>query len=65
MLLTLNIRKWLFFVGLTAIMLSFILDNNFATDFPPGTVPEPNILALLGIGGAVAMLVSLFRRPRK
>jgi hypothetical protein len=64
MLLTLQFRKWLFLVGLAAILLSLVLDGTFATDAPV-EVPEPNILALMGIGGAVAVLLSLFRGPRK
>jgi hypothetical protein len=64
MLLAPQIRLWLFFGGLTAIMLSFILDGTFATDVAV-PVPEPNILALMGVGGAVAVLLSLFRGPRK
>ena len=64
MLRTLQFRKWLLLVGLAAILLSLVLDGTFATD-PPVEVPEPNILALMGIGGAVAVLLSLFRGPRK
>lgn len=57
-------RKWLFFIGMSAIVLSVVLDTTFATD---GTnqVPEPNILALMGVGGAAAVLLSLFKRTRK
>jgi len=57
-------RKWLFFIGLSAILLSILLDSTFATD-PPVPVPEPNVLALMGVGGAAVVLLSLFRRPRK
>lgn len=60
-----HIRKWIFFTGLSAIMLSVVLDSTFARDGLPTAVPEPNILALMGIGGAVAVLLSLFKRPRK
>jgi hypothetical protein len=63
MLLELQLRKWLLLTGLTAILLSLVLDGTFATD--PVEVPEPNILALVGIGGAVAVMLSIFRRPRK
>lgn len=63
MVLTPHIRKWLFSIGVMAIMFSVILDAGFATD--PVDVPEPNILALMGIGGAVAVLLSIFRGPRK
>jgi PEP-CTERM motif len=64
MVLTSHIRKGLFFVGLAAIMFSIVMDRTFATD-GIATVPEPSVLALLGISGAVAVLVSLFRGPRK
>ena len=64
MLLALQFRKWLLLAGLAAIILSLVLDGTFATDGPV-PVPEPNILALMGIGGAVAVLLSLFRGPRK
>jgi hypothetical protein len=51
-------------LGLAAIVMSVVLDGTFATDgITP--VPEPNILALMGIGGAVAILASIFRGPRK
>lgn len=62
MLLLSHLRKWLFFIGLTAILLSVMLDSSFATD--ETSVPEPNMLALMGIGGAVAVLMSFFRGPR-
>jgi branched-subunit amino acid transport protein len=64
MLLTSHFRKWLFFVGFAAIMFSIVMDSTFATD-GIATVPEPSVLALVGISGAVAVLVSLLRRPRK
>jgi hypothetical protein len=56
-------RKLLFFIGISVIMLSVVLDSTFATD--PVEVPEPNILALMGVGGAAVLLISLFKRPRK
>ena len=59
----LHIRKWLFFLGLAAIMLSVILDGSFASDAVE--LSEPSLLALMGVGGAVALLISLFRGPRK
>ena len=64
MLLALQFRKWLLLAGLAAILLSLVLDGTYATDVIV-EVPEPNILALMGIGGAVAVLLSLFRGPRK
>ena len=64
MLLALQFRKWLLLAGLATIILSLVLDGTFATDTTV-PVPEPNILALMGIGGAVAVLLSLFRGRRK
>ena len=64
MLVVPHSRKWLFFVGLFVIALSIVLDSTYATDGPV-PVPEPNILALTGVGGVALVLVSLFRRPRK
>jgi hypothetical protein len=64
MLLTSHFRKWLFFVGFAAIMFSIVMDSTFATG-GIATVPEPSVLALVGRSGAVAVLVSLLRRPRK
>jgi hypothetical protein len=63
MVSVLHARRWLFFIGLSAILLSVVLDSTFATDVVP--VPEPNVLALMGVGGAAAVLISLFKRPRK
>jgi hypothetical protein len=63
MLVALQFRKWLLLAGLAAILLSLVLDGTYATDVV--AVPEPNILALMGVGGAVAVLLSLFRGPRK
>lgn len=46
-----NVRKIIFLGGLLAITGSFLFDPFFANDqFPPQTVPEPNILPLLAIG---------------
>ena len=64
MLVVPHFRKWLFFVGLLVIALSVVLDSTYATD-PTIPVPEPNILALTGVGGVALVLVSLFRGPRK
>ncbi len=61
--ISLNWRTTLFFLGLAAILAGLALDPNFAADST--AVPEPNTLALLGIGGAAAMVASFFRRRRK
>ena len=65
MLQTLHFRKWLFMLGLAAIIMSVVLDGTFATNESPTPVPAPNILPLIVIGEAVAILASIFRGPRK
>ncbi|MGB7933330.1 MAG: PEP-CTERM sorting domain-containing protein [Gammaproteobacteria bacterium] len=61
-----NVRKILFLGGLLAITGSFLFDPFFANDqLPLQTVPEPNILPLLAIGGILGIAVALIRRFRK
>jgi uncharacterized membrane protein YjfL (UPF0719 family) len=59
-----TIRKFLFVGGLTAIILSFVLDSVFAND-EVVDVPEPNILSLIALGGVVAIGLSVIRRRKK
>ena len=63
--IVLPLRKALFLAGVTTIFLSILLKEVFPRDVDPTPVPEPDILALMGIGGAVAVLVSLLRRRDK
>lgn len=59
-------RKIVLAGGLAAILLSFGLDAQFATDDdpPPVTVPAPPSLALLAIAGVSAVAVALIRRKK-
>jgi hypothetical protein len=66
MSIAINVRKILFLGGLLAITGSFLFDPFFANDqLPPQSVPEPNILPLLAIGGILGIAVALIRRFRK
>ena len=58
--------KLLAITGLLAIVLSVILDANFARDTaPPPAVPEPATATLLAIGGVSAIATGVIRRRRK
>lgn len=56
-------RKALFFTSLSAIGLSVVLDANFATDGI--SLPEPNMLSLLAIGGVAGVVAALIGRRKK
>lgn len=60
----LNLRTGLFLPGLFAIVVAVVLDPLFAS-VPPVSVPEPNTLALLGLGGVAITIAALIRRLRK
>ena len=60
----LGLRQSMFFLGLALVAISLLFDGSFAND-PPVAVPEPNVLALLGLGGAVMVVASLVRRRKK
>jgi hypothetical protein len=58
-----NLRRILFACGLTSVMMSVLLDGQFATDVV--RVPGPTPLALLAIAGVGGIVVSLIRRRKK
>ena len=58
-----QVRKALVLAGLTAIVLSFGLDGQFATDNTVA-VPVPPSLALLATGGVVAIAAAFIRRKK-
>ena len=64
MSMTDHFRRILFASGLTSIALSVGLDGHFATDNVV-QVPMPSTLALLAVGGVVAVAASLIRRRKK
>jgi hypothetical protein len=62
-----HLRRVLFASGLTLIMMSILLDGQFATDAGtvPVPVPEPGSLGLLVAAGVGGIVVSLIRRRKK
>jgi hypothetical protein len=54
----------MFLLGLALVAVGLLFDGSFAND-PPAQVPEPDALALLGLGGAAMMVASLVRRRKK
>ena len=65
MTLTRRIRQMMFLAGLGFVSASLLLDGVFAQDPPPVQVPDPDTLALMGLGGAVMIVMSLVRKRRK
>jgi hypothetical protein len=59
-----HLRMIVFSSGLTAVMMSVLLDGHFATDTAL-PVPGPTPLALLAIAGVAGIVGSLIRRRRK
>jgi hypothetical protein len=62
-----RLRRVLFASGLTSVMMSILLDGQFATDAGtvPVSVPEPGSLGLLAAAGLAGIVVSLIRRRKK
>jgi len=58
------VRKVLFAGSLSLLALSVALDHKFANDLPQ-TLPEPNALSLLAIGGVLGIALALIRRRKK
>lgn len=58
-----HLRRVLFASGLTLVMMSILLDGQFATDVV--AVPEPSSLGLLATAGVGGIVVSLIRRRKK
>jgi len=58
-----RLRRVLFASGLTSVMMSILLDGQFATDVV--AVPEPSSLGLLATAGVGGIVVSLIRRRKK
>ena len=58
-----HLRRVLFASGLTSVMMSVLLDGQFATDAV--SVPEPTTLGLLATAGVGGIVVSLIRRRKK
>lgn len=58
-----RLRRVLFASGLTSVMMSILLDGQFATDVV--AVPEPSSLGLLAAAGVGGIVVSLIRRRKK
>ena len=65
MTLTRRMRQIMFLAGLGLVATSLLLDDVFATDPPPVQVPDPDTLALMGLGGAAMVVLSLIRKRRK
>jgi hypothetical protein len=64
MTFSLSLRQSIFFIGLAMISASVVMNGLFARD-PVIDVPEPGALALMGLGGAAMMVVSLVRKRKK
>ena len=64
MTFSLSIRQSIFFIGLAMVSASVVMNGLFARDLVI-EVPEPGALALMGIGGAAMMVVSLVRKRKK
>lgn len=64
MSLSKRLRQTLFMLGLAMVAVGLLLDGSFAND-QPIVVPEPDALALMGLGGAAMMIASLVRKRRK
>ena len=58
-----HLRRILFASGLTSVMMSILLDGQFATDVV--SVPEPSSLGLLATAGVGGIVASLIRRRKK
>jgi hypothetical protein len=58
-----HLRRVLLASGLTSVMMSILLDGQFATDVV--AVPEPSSLGLLATAGVGGIVVSLIRRRKK
>ena len=64
MSISVKLRQLMFLLGLALVAVGLLFDGSFAND-PPVAVPEPDALALLGLGGAAMMVASLVRRRKK
>jgi hypothetical protein len=61
-----SLRQAMFLLGLALVAVGLLFDGSFANDVgPPIEVPEPDALALMGLGGAAMMVASLVRRRKK
>ena len=60
-----HLRRVLLVSGLTSVMMSVLLDGQFATDAGTVPVPEPSSLGLLAAVGVGGIVVSLIRRRKK
>jgi hypothetical protein len=54
----------MFLIGLSLVAVGLLFDGSFANDLPV-SVPEPDALALMGLGGAAMMVAALVRRRKK
>jgi hypothetical protein len=59
-----HLRRALFASGLTVVMMSILLDGQFASDVAI-PVPEPSSFGLLATAGVGGIVVSLIRRRKK
>ena len=59
-----SLRQAMFLLGLALVAVGLLFDGSFANDAPV-VVPEPDALALMGLGGAAMMVASLVRRRKK
>ena len=59
-----SLRQAMFLLGLALVAVGLLFDGSFANDISV-EVPEPDALALMGLGGAAMMVASLVRRRKK